>query len=241
MTMHIKPSSCVTGPKTLPEGGATRTTDPRRASRRDFLRQSGMLAATALLTPEFLTRHAWAQAPPGPPDLTTDTLNGLVAFIVPGPDDYSVHQGVSTPEAGGIHANATAPLIFSFNLVGLAPPPFPEFADLIAFILNNVALAVNPAPVGPFGSPFANLSFIEKVTVFGAMEGGAADPELVPLAGVLPVFTAFAAYSEAGVLDPASQTLAARPVGWAISGYEGTADGRGEFLGYFQNRRRVTG
>ena len=53
-----------------------------------------------------------------------------------------------------------------------------------------------------FASPFANLSFSEKVAVFGAIESGAAGPEAIPLAGVLPVFVAFTVYSEAGVFDP---------------------------------------
>jgi hypothetical protein len=36
----------------------------------------------------------------------------------------------------------------------------------VAGILNQTALGVNPAPVGPFDSPFANFSFNEKVIVF---------------------------------------------------------------------------
>jgi hypothetical protein len=230
------------GPIAVPREATHPGEDSRRLSRRAFLGRSGLLAAAAALTPEFLARHAWAQAPPGPPDLTTDTINGLVAFIVPGPDDYSLHQGVSTPEPGGIAANAAAALIFTFDLVELAPPPFQAFSDLIGFVLNNVALANNPGSgVGPFQSPFANLTFAEKVTVFGALESGAVDPALVPLAGLLPVFVAFTVYSEAGVFDPAAHAPVARPVGWTISGYEGVADGRDEFKGYFQNRRKVTG
>lgn len=133
------------------------------------------------------------------------------------------------------------PLIFTLNLVGLAPPPFSGLSDLVAYLLNNVALAVNPAPTGPFASPFANLSFSEKVAVFGAIESGAAGPEAIPLAGVLPVFVAFTVYSEAGVFDPGTRAPVARAVGWTISNYEGIADGRNEFRGYFQNRRHVTG
>jgi hypothetical protein len=165
-----------------------------------------------------------------------------VAFIVPGPDAYSVHQSVSTTSPGGIAANATAPLIFALDFVELAPPPFTGFADLVAFVLNNVALAINPgSAAGPFTSPFANLSFIDKVTVFAAMESGAVGPELIPLAGVLPVFVSFTVYSEAGVFDPASSSVSGRPVGWIISDYEGIADGRDEFQGYYQNRWKVMG
>lgn len=221
-----------------PEAGAA---DPRELSRRDFLGWSAMAAAITALTPEFLLRQGWAQAPPGPPSLTADTINGLVAMIVPGPDNYSQHQGVSTPEPGGIAANATDPLIFTFNLVGLAPPPFHGFADLIAFVLNNVAQAVSPGVAGPFASSFANLSFGDKVAAFGAMESGAAGPELVPLAGILPVFVNFTVYCEAGVFDPSDGVPVARPVGWTLSSYEGAADGRDEFLGYYRNRRKADG
>jgi len=223
--------------ETVREGAATtRDEDRRVVSRRAFLHQTGLAAAAAALV------DRWGEAARAAgPDLTTDTLNGLVAFIVPGPDAYSLQQGVSTPEPGGIDANTTAPLIFSLNLASLAPPPFPGFADLVAFVLNNVAQVVNPTVAGPFSAPFANLSFDEKVLVFAAMESGAAGPDLVPLGGALPVFVAFIAYSEAGVFDPTTRTLTGVPVGWLISGYDGVADGRDEFLGYFQNRRKVSG
>jgi hypothetical protein len=123
--------------------------------------------------------------------------------------------------------------------VELAPPPFPGFGSLVAFILNQMAQAVNPAVVGPFDAPFANLAFPEKVTVFAILESGLAGLELVPLAGVLPIFVAFVAYSEAGLLNPDHCTLDGVPVGWVISGYDGVADGRNAFLGYYQNRRRA--
>src|SRR5262249_14461738 len=96
MSMLVKPLSSVTGtgePRAIPGAGTAPQADPTQASRRGFFRRSGLLAAAAALTPEFFVRKGWALAPPGPPDLTTDTINGLVAFIVPGPDDYSTHQG----------------------------------------------------------------------------------------------------------------------------------------------------
>jgi hypothetical protein len=100
-----------------------------------------------------------------------------------------------------------------------------------------VAQAVNPSASGNFSAPFANLSFLEKVAVFQALEG---DPASRPLAGVLPQFVAFLVYSEAGVFDPNSRTLTGKPLGWTLSSYEGVADGRDEFKGYYQNRRKVT-
>jgi hypothetical protein len=199
-----------------------------------------MLAAAAVLTPAVIAGRGWSPAAhAAPPDLVTDTFNGLVAFIVPGPDSYSVNQQVKTTTPGGIAADATAAVIFALDFIQLAPPPFAKFSELVAFVLNGVAQAVDPAPAGPFGSPFANLLFAQKVSVFAIMEGGLAGPELVPLAGALPFFVAFTAYSEAGVFDPASRTLTGVPVGWTLSSYDGVADGRDDFQKYFQNRRHV--
>jgi hypothetical protein len=105
-----------------------------------------------------------------------------------------------------------------------------------------VAQSVNPSSSGPFSAPFANLSFPEKVKVFAFLEGGVI-PELrpfAPLVGVLPQFVAFLVYSEAGVFDPKKRTLTGTPLGWTLSKYEGVADGRDEFKGYYQDRRKVT-
>jgi hypothetical protein len=119
-----------------------------------------------------------------------------------------------------------------------AVPFRPNFSVELAGILNGVAQKVNPSASKPFSAPFANLSFPEKVAVFQVLEGGSV-PELrpfVPLAGVLPQFVAFLVYSEAGVFDPDT----GRPLGWDLSHYEGVADGRDEFKGYYQDRRKVT-
>lgn len=169
--------------------------------------------------------------------LVRDTLNGLVAFIVPGPDAYSLVQGVATWEPGGIAAQITDSLIAALDQIQLPPPPFTTFSQLVATILNSAAQQVGALPnlIG-FPSPFARLLFLQKVAVFAALE---AQPELAPLAGALPSLVAFLCYSEAGVFDPQTRTLKDRPVGWTISSYSGVADGRDEFRGYFQNRRRV--
>jgi hypothetical protein len=223
-----------------------RKPEPRPSlSRRDLLRNTGMLAAAAALAeaPGLFEGRGWGTAAAADPvDLVTDTFNGLVAFIVPGPDDYSMHQGVSTPEPGGIAAAATPGTIFALGFIQLAPPPFATFSQLVAFVLNNVAEAIHGGvPAGPFGSSFANLTFAEKVTVFAVLEAGLVDPALISLAGALPFFVAFIAYSELGVFNPATRTLVGQPVGWTLSSYDGVADGRADFKGYFQNRRQADG
>ena len=208
-------------------------------SRRAFLHKTGLLtAAAALVQSDWVGRVLLPEARAGHgPDLVMDTFNGLAALIVPGPDPYSVHQGVTDERPGAVSACTGSFLAATLDLINLAPPPFLGFSAFVAFILNRVAQTVNPAASGPFAAHFANLSFGEKAAVFAIMESAQAGAELAPLAGILPALTAFIAYSEAGLLAPESCTLNGVPVGWAISGYEGVADGRADFQGYFQGRR----
>lgn len=207
-------------------------------SRRDFLRKAGLLtAAAALMQTEWVSRLvvSEARAEHGP-DVVTDTFNGLAAFIVPGDDPYSAHQGVADSRPGAVAACTGPFLAATLDVLNLAPPPFPGFGALTAFILNNVAQAVNPAAAGPFDSHFANLAFGEKAAVFAVMESGQAGAELIPVGGVLPWLTGFIAYSEAGLLAPDFCTLSGVPVGWANTGYTGSADGHDDFQGYFEGR-----
>lgn len=209
---------------------------PSGLSRRGFLFDMGLLAtATALLhTPGALGSPGWLEtAEAGTTDLVRDTFNGLLAFVVPGPDDYSVAQGVSTAEPGGVDANVTDVFIETLD----ASTPFlPHFSAVVATILNDLALVVDPSAGGPFPSAFSRLSFGEKVRVVQIMDGTDA---LAPLAGILPAFAAYLAYSEAGVLDRRSRSLTGQPVGWTISAYQGVSDGRDELQGYLDGRRKA--
>jgi hypothetical protein len=166
-----------------------------------------------------------------------ETFSGLVAFVVPGPDAYSVAQGESTADAGGIDAGAVPALIAGLNFAQWFNP---TAAEAVAGLLNSVALAVNPsAASGSFGSPFANLSFADKATVFAVLEGDPQFAPLRPLVGTLLGLVAFLSYSEVGMFDPATRQLVGTPVGWTLSSYDGVADGRDDFRGYFEHRRRV--
>jgi hypothetical protein len=203
-------------------------------SRRGFLGNALLAgAATAVVQAQgFLAGRGWlAVAEAATPDLLHDTFNGLLAFIVPGPDPYSRHQGVSTPEPGGVDAGAIDVLIATLDET---TPFLPQFSAIVAATLNGLAQAVNPSATAPFQSPFANLSFVEKVGVFQIMDG---IDQLKPLAGVLPAFVAFFCYSDAGAFDPATRTLTGDPLGWRLSSYQGVSDGRDEFLGYFPDHR----
>jgi hypothetical protein len=203
---------------------------PVTSTRRHFLAHALVAGASSALIQAsgFLDAKGWlSDARAATADVTVDTFNGLFAFMVPGSDAYSVKQGVSTPEAGGVSTGAINVLIAT---VDESTPFVPSFSAQVAAILNDLALAVNPAASGPFAAPFANLAFAAKVGVFQIMDTTAA---LQPLAGILPPFVAFFCYSEAGAFDPTTRTLTGPPLGWSLCHYQGVSDGRDEFLGYF--------
>ena len=203
-------------------------------SRRSFLGSTLWAGATAALVQAqpLLAGRGWlAAAHAATPDLTHDTFNGLLAFVVPGSDPYSVAQGVSTAEQGGVDAGATDVLIAT---VDESTPFVPSFSTQVAAILNGLAVTVNPAPGGTFLSPFARLGFAQKAGVFEIMDS---TDTLQPLGGILPPFIAFFCYSEAGAFDPVTRSLTGQPLGWQLSSYQGIADGRDEFLGYLKGSR----
>jgi hypothetical protein len=199
-------------------------------TRRNFLGHALLASASSALirASGFLSATAWLSDARAA-DATVDTFNGLLAFVVPGSDSYSTAQGVSTPELGGVSVGATNALIAT---VDESTPFVPSFSAQVAAILNGLALSVNPSASGLFLAPFANLSFAAKVGVFQIMDG---TTSLQPLAGILPPFVAFFAYSEAGAFDSATRTLTGPPLGWTLSQYQGVSDGRAEFLGYYRN------
>ena len=159
-------------------------------------------------------------------DLTEDTFNGLLAFVLPGSDAYSLHQGVSAAD-GGVDAGVLDVFIAT---VDESTPFVPSFSAQVAAILNGLAQIVNAAPSGPFLSPFARLSFVEKIGAFQIMD--ATDP-LKLLGGLLPLFTAFFCYSEAGSLDPAIHSLPGKPLGLQLGRYGAGTDCRDELLACF--------
>ncbi len=200
--------------------------------RRAFLKVSSALVTGIALDPAraLLRACGWSRAEATGTALLCDTYNGLLAFVVPGGDAFSIAQGVTTSDSGGVDAGATDAIIAT--LEGAQPGA----ATAIAVVLNSMAESIAAGGSGPFVSAFANLSFADKARVFESLE---AVPALRFVIGVLPAVAAFAAYSEAGTFDTASRTLTARPVGWELSGYTGVADGRDERIGYFRRRRRA--
>jgi hypothetical protein len=198
-------------------------------SRRGFLGNALAASATAALiqAQPFVTARGWLDVAHAAPDLTHDTINGLLAFVLPGADAWSLAQGVSEADPGGVDAGVADVLIATIDE---STPFVPSFSAQVAAILNGLAQSVNPGGGGTLASPFANLSFAQKAAVFQIMD---ATPALELFGGLLPLFAAFFCYSEAGVLDPATRSLTGQPLGWTLCHYQGVADGRDELLGYF--------
>src|SRR3954452_15006095 len=222
--------------------------DANGVSRRAFLQRAGLFAGAlasvdlyALLDKKGLLATAQAQ----PADLTVDTLSGLVAFVVPGNDEYSVAQGEKANGPGGIAAGGVAALISGLDryvpVTTLGGNQSLPASGGVATLLNQYALRVNPAAAGcAFPSPFARLSFKEKASVFEMFES---DPTLEGtevrfVAGILPGFVAFVSISEVGVLQP-DRKLSKRPVGWGIAKYGGPAEGHAELKGYYRGHRKA--
>jgi hypothetical protein len=204
-------------------------------SRREFLERASVLLAL----PSALDARGWLEdALAAKPDVVVQTMNGLVAFVVPGRDRYSRAQGTKAKTPGGIEAGATKALIRTLDMFLPSTPPLSAAA---ATILNEVAANVAPAHRGrqKFASRFANLSFTEKAKVFETLEGfqGEEAGAIRFLAGNLPGLTAFVTYSEAGSFDRRRRRLFRRPLGWRLARYAGVADGRTELKGYYQGRR----
>lgn len=220
-------------------------------SRRTLLRRgslAGLAAALAqipgLVDAKGLLGTALAQST----DLTTDTLNGLLAFLAPGNDAYSKQQDQSTNHPGGVGSNTVSTFIYDLDrfvpasVFGAEGETLPS-SGAVAAALNAYAAQVNPAATGDFLSPFARLSFADKAEVFKQLEADLESDgtEVAFVAGILPGFATFVTFSEAGVFDSATGELTGRPVGWTLTNYAGPADGWPEFRGYYHHRRKVKG
>ncbi|OLR93625.1 hypothetical protein [Actinokineospora bangkokensis] len=177
-----------------------------------------------------------------------DTFQGLLAYLVPGTDKFSQHQGVTLPLRGGADTGGAAPLERTYDQA----IPFPVVgrpfnlnlpgAAAVAALLNIVALNVNPgALIGPFASSFANLKHAQKTEVLRRLEEpGLADGTPVRFViNTIPTLAAFQLYSEAPVFNRETQQLTGRPLGWDLSAYDGPNDGWAEFQGFYRGIDRV--
>ena len=226
-----------------------------RVERREFLVKSGWFGAGLMLSrlPAALRARGWLDvASAQEADLTRDTLNALVAFVVPGPDEYSVAQGQSTKRRGGLDAGTTDVLITSLDnfvpasAAGEANTTVP-LSGAVANLLNANAAQVNPAAAaGPFPSNFARLTYEEKIEVFRLIESTSgtddASRNIRFVGGILPGFVAFLSYTEWSAFDPETRELTGQPIGWKLSGYQpnGPREGWAELKGYYRGRRKAS-
>ena len=201
-------------------------------TRRAFLAQ--ISAALVAIEGTSLVASLAQARPAGAPALTNvgEAMNSLLAFVVPGSDSYSVAQGVTTAEPGGVDAGFVDTLIDTLNLAGPTPPGFPTTSDFVVWLLDQFALAVSQG-----ASNFAELDYEQKMSLFAAME---MDPLAGPLAGAIIPVAANLAHSEAGVIDQVTGTKSGTPQGWDLTGHPGVADGRDEFVGYYRGRKKAT-
>jgi hypothetical protein len=116
-----------------------------RYGRREFLVRTGLVGAAVTMVdvPTFLDAApgdaaTLAQLAPVLDALSTDTINGLIAFVVPGPDAYSVAQGVSDTKPGGIAANGAGFLLSSLDFFYPVPQePLRLLVQSLETGLNN--------------------------------------------------------------------------------------------------------
>ena len=230
---------------------------PHELTRRQFLARAGFVGfgAALLQLPAALRGKGWLdEAAAQDPNLTRDTINGLVAFVAPGPDPYSVAQGERSDALGAIASRTTDNLILNldtflpnpdlgpFNNNGTVP-----LSGAVAGLLNTTAAQVDPAASGSFPSHFSRLSFAEKVEVFKRIEATPGTDDAARnirfVGGILPGYTAYLAFGEWHVFDPATHTLTGRPVGWDLTQYQPglTTPVRGwdEKKGYFEGRKKA--
>jgi hypothetical protein len=210
--------------------------DARGVTRRALMLRGGALALALTQASELLRLRALlGEAQAADPDTVRETISALVAFVMPGPDAYSVAQGEQTPDPGGVDGGVPAALTRTLDA---ASPPLPV-AQLVADLLNSEALQVAPtATAGGFASHFARLSMAQKSEVFRRLtQPGhpSDDSSLGYLALVLLTLTAQHCYGEAGVFDRATRTLTGTPVGWRVTGYTGPSHGSAELVGYWKN------
>ena len=273
-------------------------------NRRQFLARVGVLGAAMGLWSTGAWRSVRGAPPPGSEvlgELARDTMNGLGAFVVPGPDEYSVAQGVTSPTPGAVDAKIADFLISSAdNFVpfpdhyirpvvaamktgsegsGFPPEMFSVpleisrqldeafealFANdntvplslVFAMQMNFLATRVNPAAAnGSFLSPFARLTYEEKVAAWDLFE--TPDPALVAMidgalpepqtetvsgmlrfaAGALVEFAGFGTYTEWSTWDADARDVKGTPVGWHISNYVPSRAGWDDFKGYWKGRK----
>jgi hypothetical protein len=190
-------------------------------------------------------------ATPAPVEAATylsDSFNGLAAFVVPGNDAFSRQQKLTANRPGGVAAGTAKMLVETLDAaiplaVGGGSEVKTPGALGLALLLESNAVYVNPLSViGPFSSPFANLTFTQKRQVLQELDG---TPYLNTSSigyatNAISTLAALGAYSEIAVYNRRTKVLSTEPLGWGWTNYGGVSDGWPELIGYYQGRTEVT-
>jgi hypothetical protein len=129
-------------------------TERSQFGRREFFVRAGVVGAAVVLLDAVDLTDATSPAEAGVSapvaslldQLATDTINGLIAFVVPGPDPYSVAQGVSDPVPGGIDAEGTAFLLNALD--NFFPVPAEPLSLLVQALATGLSDKVPLLPAG---------------------------------------------------------------------------------------------
>jgi len=171
-------------------------------SRRAFLARIGVLGASTVLLPQCarpdptgalsseLSLNALVELlRPVLGELSRDTLNGFVAFSLPGQDPYSNAQGTPRGEPGGIEAQGTDFLIENLDRF----LPFPH--ELVRPAATALVTALHDLPLplpggvlgllgGILGPPVVTLGLVDDA-VFFILQNDSATPLSLPAALLL--------------------------------------------------------
>jgi hypothetical protein len=122
-------------------------------ARRQLLIRLGALGATLGVAPSLVRAPAAgarvdrglapgvaARAAQASPGLTGDTFSAVTAFVCPGDDEYSVAQGVTVPEPGGIAAEAPDLVIATLNTYYAVP-------EVAAFLVEALTRELSAVPL----------------------------------------------------------------------------------------------
>jgi hypothetical protein len=127
--------------------------------RREFLARTGVLGMGLVLGGVAAAPARAASNPLLPTlrqlleELSRDTINGFVAFVVPGPDAYSVAQGVHTSDPGGI--DAQTPDFLMASLDDFVPLPDMALSPVLSALATSMKDVKLPLPDELLGIPIA--------------------------------------------------------------------------------------
>ena len=161
-------------------------------SRRQFLARCGVLGAVVVIPlPALGADRSLAAAARGTAvlrALAIDTISGLVAFVVPGPDAYSRAQGVTHPREGGVAAGGQDALLELFDRF----VPFPD--SFVQALAAGLATGTSDAPM-PALEPVMRAAEETAAAADRALQDLLASDEAVPLSLVVALILNFVATS----------------------------------------------